>query len=260
MDNEKINKQEANTEFISLEHVFSILWKKAWLILLCGILLGGAFFYRSKVLVSPKYSSTVMMYVNNSSIQVGGIGVSLSSSELATSQYLVRTYITILRTRDTLQLVIKESGTSYTYGQLLGMISADAVDNTAIFKVTVTAGDPYEAAKLANTISQVLPERVVDIIDGSSVRLVSAAVPELGKVSPNVSKDTAIGFLLGIVLCCGVIIVLDLLDDVVRDDEYITKTYDYPILARVPDMLTQDSGRYGLYKKTGSSKGAEGKS
>lgn len=48
-----------------------------------------------------------MMYVNNSSISVGSTQVNLS--DLTAAQSLVETYMVILKTRGTLEEVIKEA-------------------------------------------------------------------------------------------------------------------------------------------------------
>ena len=40
------------------------------------------------------------------------------------------------------------------------------------------------------------------------------------------------------------IIVLDLLDNSIRDENYLFETYDIPVLAAVPDMDSKKSGGY----------------
>ena len=48
------------------------------------------------------------------------------------------------------------------------------------------------------------------------------------------------------VLSCGVIVLLELLDEQLRDEEYLTQTYDLPVLAAVPDLLKSgEPSRYG---------------
>jgi hypothetical protein len=40
-----------------------------------------------------------------------------------------------------------------------------------------------------------------------------------------------------------------LLDNTVHDEDYVIKTYDYPILAKVPDLLDSGTKKYGYYYK-----------
>ena len=108
------------------------------------------------------------MYVNNSSISVGSTQVNLS--DLTAAQSLVETYMVILKTRGTLEEVIKEANLPYDYEQLSGMIEAGAVNSTEVFSISVTSASPEEAEKIANTIAELLPNRIADIVEGSSVR------------------------------------------------------------------------------------------
>lgn len=246
---EQIRAKESE-ETIDLFRLLTVLWRKAWLIVLAGVLVAALAFSWATFTIAPTYSSTVTVYVNSNN-SLSGL---LSVADLNTAQRLVQTYLVLLRNRTTLQLVLEEAERSdvYTYGELSGMISAAAVNNTEVFAITVTTTDPYEAALLANAIAEVLPDRVDDIIDGSSMRVVDSAIPNLKKVGPDVTRYTMIGLLAGILLMSALLIVLDLLNDVIRDENHILQTYDIPILARVPDLLESENGHgyYGGYGKS----------
>jgi capsular polysaccharide biosynthesis protein len=127
------------------------------------------------------------------------------------------------------------------------MIKYEPSNETEIMRVTVTTTDPYEASRIANTIAEVLPIRIAEIIDGASMEVVDAAVPDLQKVAPSITKYTAIGLFLGVLLCAGVVIVFALLDDTIHDEDYILRTYDYPILGKVPNLIHSGNKSYRRY-------------
>lgn len=253
MDELKFGKGVEENDTLDVVQIGKTLWKKIWVIFTAGVLAAVLFFSYSFFLVTPKYSSSVQLYVN-STVSVGN----LSTSVLTAARDLVKTYISILNTRTTIEKVAEEAGVDYSYSQLKGMISASAVSETEIFQITVTARDPREAAKIANTIADVLPDRVADIIDGCSVRLVDSAVVSTSKVSPNIVKNTGIGFLIGILLACGIIIVMFLLDDTIYSEEYLLRAYDIPVLAKIPNLLEDEKDRYG-YKKYYQSESVQAK-
>lgn len=229
---------------IDLLRLMKALWHRAWAVVLAMILCGAAAFSYTYFLVTPLYKSSALMYVNNSSITVGSTSVSLA--DLSASQTLVDTYIVILKTRLTLNEVIEQAELSYSYEELRDMISASPVNSTEIFEITVTSPDPQEAEQVANTIVKILPEKISEIMDGSSVRTVDFAVRPVKKSSPSFTKNTALGLILGFVLSCGAIVLLELMDEQIRDEEYLTQTYDLPVLAAVPDLLKSDSvSKYG---------------
>ena len=125
------------------------------------------------------------------------------------------------------------------------MISAESVNSTEVFSIEVTSPDPQEAELLANTIARVLPEKIASIVEGSSARIVDYAVVPAKKDSPSLAKYTAIGALLGFVLACGIIVVRELMDEQIHDSDYLIQTYDIPVLAVIPDLLsTKNSNDY----------------
>jgi len=228
---------------IDLLRLLQALWRKAWAIVLAAAIFGASFLLGTALFIKPLYKAEALMYVNSSNISVGGTKVSISQSELTAAQTLVDTYIVILNTRTTLEDVIEQSGVPYTYEELMKkeMISAAAVNGTEVFSIEVTSTKPAEAELLANTIAQVLPEKIASIVEGSSARIVDYAVEPAEKASPSLTKNTLIGAILGFVLACGVIVVLELLDEQIHDSDYLTETYDIPVLAVIPDLLSTKS-------------------
>ncbi len=254
MDNKVVeNKAEGKTKeyyTIDLMHVMKSLWHRAWLIALCGFLAAALGFGLSAFVITPKYSASVMLYVNNTSFSLGNTNVSISASQITAAQSLVKTYTEILKNRTTLERVIDKTGVEYTYQELHGMIEAAPSNETEIMKVTVTSTKPIEAAKIANGIAEVLPIRVAEIIDGASMEVVDSAVPDYQKVSPSITKYTALGLFLGAFLAAAVLAVLAIMDDTIHGEDYILQNYDCPILARVPNLLDSSSRNY-KYKHYG---------
>ena len=249
----KDTNQEKDYYVIDIWHIIRSVWHRAWVVVISAILAAVAGFSFAAFVITPTYSSSVMMYVNNSSFSLGNTEFSFSSSEISAAQSLLKTYIVILNNRTTLEAVAEKAGVNYSYQELSGMISSSSVNDTEVLKVTVTSKDPYEAAKIANSIAEVLPTRISEIIEGSSMKIVDSAVVKLQKVSPSITKYTAIGFFLGTFASIAILAIIALADGTIHSDEYIIETYKYPILAKIPD-LTGDGhrkGYYSYYKKHG---------
>ena len=236
-------KENENYYTIDVLHILKALWHRLWALVLAGIIAGGIGFSIAAFLIAPKYSSSVMLYVNSTDLSVGGTSISISPSQITAAQELVNTYIVFIQNRTTLEMVIEDAGVDYNYKEVWKMIEAAPVNDTEVFRVTVTCEDPYDAAKIANSISAVLSERI-EIIEGSSMKVVDSAIVDPQKVSPSITKFTAIGIILGVLIVAGVIAVFAILDDTIHDEEYILRTYDYPILAKVPNLV----GGSGSYK------------
>ena len=247
-----MEKQENSTReyyTIDVSHIVKSLWRRVWLIALCGLLAAGIGFSISAFAIAPTYSSYIKLYVNNSSISLGNTNFSISASELTAAQSLVRTYGDILDSRSTLERIIYKSNIDYTWKELSQMITYEPSNNTEIMRVTVICEDPYEASKIANTIAEVLPVRISEIIDGASMEVVDSAIPDIEKVAPSITRYTAVGLVLGVILSIITLVVIALMDDTIHDEEYVLRTYDYPILGKVPNLLNIGNKTYGYYSQ-----------
>ena len=233
---------------IDLQHIGRALLHRVWIILLVGILVGGVAFSWAFFLIEPSYSSSVQLYVNNK--DATDQSSSISASQIAAAQDLVKTYSVILQSRTTMEEIIAEGQFPYDATELSGMISSGAVNNTEVLRVTVTAQDPQKACDIANAVAVVLPERIKAVIDGAEMRLVESPQVNTRKVAPSVTKYTVLGGLLGVLISAFVLAIVAVLDDRIHDEEYIFRTYDYPILAKVPNLTGQRSKhRYGYYSQ-----------
>ena len=250
--NDNYNSNGSNNEFytVDLLHIFKFIWHRFWVIMVVGFLTAALAFGFSAFVIAPTYSSSIMLYVNNSSFSLGNTNFSISSSEITAAQNLVKTYGEILNSRTTLERVIEKSDVSYDYKELQEMIDAAPSNGTEIMRVTVTSENPYEASKIANCIAEVLPVRISEIVDGASMEVVDSAIPNLEKISPSITKYTAVGLILGFLLSGFILVIFAMLDNTIHDEEYVLKTYNYPILAKVPNLTApMGSKQYRYYSQ-----------
>lgn len=230
---------------IDLKRLAFALVRRAWILILVGVIFATGAFCYSKFFTTPMYSANAKLYVNNTY----GVGTEgFSSSQIDAAQQLADTYMVIMESRQVMKEVTEITGLNYSYGQLTGMVSASAVNETEVFMVKVTCPNYKHAAMIANAIADVLPAKIASIVDGSSVRVVDYAVENATKVSPNNTRNAIMGFLVGFVLSAAVIIVIDLMDTSINSEEYLARMYpEVPLLAVIPD--TESSGGYGRYYK-----------
>ena len=220
---------------LDILRLLGALWHRLWAVILSGLIFAGAGFGLSSYVITPKYEAEALMYVNNISSSLGSTSFSISSSELTAAQSLADTYIIILKTRSTLNEVIEAEDLDYTYEELYDMVSSETVNNTEVFSIRVTSREPQEAKRIANAIARILPEKISDVVDGSSVRIVDYAVSPEESVFPDVIKFTALGFIAGALLACVIIVIHEMLDTLIHDEEFLIETYHFPVLAVLPD-------------------------
>ena len=232
---------------IDLGRVFRAVFDRAWMVAVVSVVCAVVLFLGTFFFITPQYTSAAMFYVNNNSFSVGDASLSISNGDLVTSRGLVDSYIVILKTRETLNDVIDYAGANRSYSELKGMISAESVNETEIFQVSVTSPDPQEAERLANAIAYILPKRIGTLIDGTSAKVVDAAVIPSSPSSPSYTKNTLIGFLMGFVLTVGFIALREIFDVTICSEEDVTQVCKHPILAAVPDMTAPTKGSSYYY-------------
>lgn len=242
---------------IDPEKLLLAVWKYFWgigLAVLLGVLLAVL---GTRLLITPRYESSVMFYVNNSSILVEGGGVSIDASDISASKSLVDSYRVILQTRKTMEKIISYTGVDKTVSELQSMISAASVNGTEFFSVVVSSPDPQEALRIAEGIMAVLPERIDSIIDGTSAKVVDPPVLGGAPAYPSYTLNGIIGALMGVLISLIAITVGVVMDVTVQEEEDIAELCNHPVLAAVPDMTATSKG--GYYGYAGQKQGEHSK-
>lgn len=233
---------------IDLKDILMRLIKKAWIIVIVAIACAFIAFFYTKQTVTPLYKSDVLLFVNASSTSFGDIEVTVGASDASSGASLIDTYIVILETRDTLTAIKDYLNCDYSISELSSMISVNAVGSTAIFKVEVTNSDPEMAAEIATAITKILPSKISDIIDGTSVRVVDTAVVPTSASSPDYNQNAMMGLLFGAVASAAIIVLLGLLDKKIRSVDYVKNRYpDIPVLGIIPYVEVSKKNNKPVY-------------
>lgn len=241
--NAKVTKNNDIIE-IDLRRMLDAVIHRVWIVMLVSILCAAIAFVGTLFLITPQYQSSAMFYVNNSSFSVGDASVSISSGDITASKSLVNTYIVILNTKETLDDVIDYAGVDLTYTEVIDMIDAESVDDTEVFRVVVTNPNPKEAEAIANAIAYILPKRISSIVEGTSAKVVDAAVLPSTPSSPSYVMNTVIGLMLGFILTVGTIVLREMVDISIRAEDDIALVSEHPVLASIPDMASPSKGGY----------------
>ena len=255
MANNQPNKQDVQE--IDLLKLLKELWKRAWIIVIAAFLGGIIFFAYTFLFITPQYQTSALLYVNNSTFDIGSTKLSITSGDISASNSLIDTYVVILKSRTTLERAIVEGALPYNYDQLYAKVAGGSQGNTPVFKITVTDPNPEMAATICNILVEIMVDKnsgISGIVEGSSVSVVDYAVVPRSASSPSYMKNTAIGMLLGFVIACGIIILRSLMDSTIRDEEFLLDKYkEIPVLSTIPDLMEDAKGGYYSYGGYGSS-------
>lgn len=258
--------KDVNEFEIDIFSLIRAIWKKGLTIALVAVLFGFAAFGVTAFLIEPKYEATASMYVNNSSFSVGATSFSITSSDLSASNSLVSVYLYILESRTTLEEVIQAADLKYTPYELARMISTNNVAQTGAFEITVTSTNPAEVELIANSIARILPDRIAEIVDGTSVRIVDYAIIPSARSGPSILAGTALGIIIGGLLSVAWVVIKFIVDDpgrvIIQSVDDLRDMYpDIMVLATIPDTRVSEKkhGYYSTYYASAESGKKEGK-
>ena len=216
---------------IDLLEVLKILWRKAWLILLCGAVAALLAFCITRFAIKPTYRTQITMYVNNRVEE----GKTLSQSDLNAAAKLVDTYSAIIRSDTVMNVVATRTGTDMSLASMKRKVSAQAVNNTEVFNVYVVDTDPTRAASIANAIADVFPDIIADIVVGSSAKVIDRATVPTDRYSPSYKRNVMLGAAAGIFVMAAIVLIRAFLDDSIASPSDL-EDLGYPLLAVIPDL------------------------
>lgn len=222
---------------LNLKELFFTLLHRIWLVILCAVVAGAAFFAYTWYCVTPMYTASVSIYVNNA--VSGYVGEGISASDLETSQQLVATYTNILKSDMVLDKVseeIKEDGLNYTGPEIRKMMSAGSIEQTEMFRVYITNANPNTATTIVNTIAEIAPDEIGNIMDRSSTKIIDYAKVPKAPSSPNLMKNTALGIIGGALIAIVIITFQFLMDVRIHDELDLAQISDAPVLGVIPSF------------------------
>ncbi len=286
---------DQNTTNVSMNDVkkyFYLFWSWTWLILLVGLLAGGAAYYIS-IRTTPIYQSSTKLLVSNPT-SIGNI----DTTSLVADFNMISTYAEMLTDVPVMQGVIDKLKLTMSPEELQSAISVKSVVDTQLLVVTVQDRNPKRAADIANTIGDVFSARVRDLqaqryessltglnkqisdMEGQitatkttiatttdpntlaqlqdqltqyqdiytslvtsyqQVRLVAVqtstdvvvsepATASTIPVSPKTTRNTVLAVVAGMLLAAGVVFLIDMLNDTIRDPFAIHNRFNLPTL------------------------------
>lgn len=224
---------------IDLLQIFEIIKEKLILFILICMVCCTVALCVTKFLMKEEFTATAKLIVvqksNSSSAQQN-----YTYSDQQLSQKLASTYSQIIMSEaisdpviSNLNLYDQYEIDSEKYGKIVEVKSAN---NTEVIDVSVTTNDPKLSADIANEIVNVFEDKIFDIMQIENVTtLTDAKIPEK-KSGPSTIKNTAIGGILGLLICAAITVLQLFTDTKVKTEEEVKKIFDYPIIGTIPDF------------------------
>ena len=228
-----MKNQDNQTVEIDVLSLVKILWRRKILIVVTAFVMAIVALGYSTFIIKPNYTSTTRIYVVNRQANENS---TLTNQDLQAGTYLVKDYKEIILSQDVLAKVIDDLKLNVQPSALAKKINVTVPTDTRIVSIAVSDGDAKEAARIANSLRQIAAEKIIAVTKVSDVTTLEEAEVPNSPSSPNIRRNTLIGFLAGGVLISVVILVVEVLDDRVKKPEDVEEALGITLLGVVPNM------------------------
>jgi capsular polysaccharide biosynthesis protein len=228
---------------LELKDIFRIIRKRLWILIifvLLTTLIAGIYSY---YLATPIYQASTKLIVNKTS-ETLNLGQQLTLSDVNLNISLINTYKEIIRTTYVMNIVAELNPEfNLTAAQLISKVKVNSVNQTQVMTVSVEDESHAKAVKIVNQIAEVFKDEVPNIIKVDNVSILDQAKNTANPIPirPQPLLNIAIGFILGLMLAIGLILILEYLDDTLKTEEDISQYLQLPTLAMITSFDQADS-------------------
>ena len=229
-----MNKKYANELGVSdILNIFRIRWL---VILIVGVLVATVSFCYYNFFVAEQYRASAQLFADTRKESSDGKDTYINSAHITAAKELANTYTYVIKTNTILDTVIKELNLDMSYSQLASKINISVVDETQVLRISVTDVDKMRALAIVTKIVEKAPDIINAKIDSGKLISIDAPTVTSAPVSPNVPRNTLIGFVIGVFITFAFYIIRRLLDNKFRSAEDIHRILDMPLLGVIPSL------------------------
>ena len=215
-------------KYIDFKYFLSTLLHRWYLILSVTTVCAIVSIIYSCIIATPLYDSTAKIYIMNKTT------TKIASADIAISTYLTKDYEELIIDRAVLGEVAEQLDNKYSYSFLKSAVTLQNPEDTRFINITVRTSDPAVSKQIVDKICLVAQNKIVNLIGVDQVTIISEGDLASTPATPN-NKDNLIkSILIGIIISCGIIFVIYILDDKINGPEDVKKYLDISVLGVIP--------------------------
>lgn len=213
---------------IDLLELAGVLWRKVWAIVMCliiGAVIAGGY---TKLMITPQYTATSMIYILGQTTSITSV------TDLQIRAELTADFTIMAKSRPVIEGVIDDLNLDMTYKQLESEISLENPTDSHILKIHVTNSDPKLAKTISNAMAEAVAENISSVMATDKPSIAEKAITPKAPSSPNLTKNIAMGGIVGAAIAVAIIVLGYLLDDTIKTEEDVRKYLQLNTLAEIP--------------------------
>jgi capsular polysaccharide biosynthesis protein len=233
--------QSSQAKQITIADLLKMFLQHIRLIIILTVVGAGLAFLYVSYMVTPMYSTSALILVQNRNsfdTEYNASSSSLSNQQvnigdITSSQMLANTCTTLFSVDPDIKSLI--SGAS---------ISITTVEDSYFLRISATSADPHTAANIANLVANTAPAVFKKYFDDAGrVDTVEEAYVPSAPYSPDKSRYVMIGALIGLVLGLVIAFLLEIIDTTIKPGDDLYKQYEIPVFAEIVDFEAEGGAK-----------------
>lgn len=197
--------------------------------------------------IEPTYESKISVIIGPNQSISDEYSSYQSSYDVVMYQKMVKTYSELLTSKIVLQDVIENTGLDLNLESLESMIKIKTTTESEFINITVEGKVPEVTTLVANQLTLSLKNISSEIRGVDNVILVdSASIPEK-PTKPNIIINISLSFILGLIFSISLVVLINYLDQRIKDKDELKELITFPILGEIPDFSSVNINNKGNY-------------
>ena len=245
MNDDNRPRGAAGSREIAFGEILKLLLSRFYWVLLAGVAAAALVYAAITAFVTPTYQSRVSFYVYNSASNAAHD--TINNSDLQAAESLAATYSKILESNSVLDSVLADmrGETALSRKELDRMVQVSVISDTQLLEVVVTSADSELACRIADAFATVAPTEIIRITKAGGVEVVDRPEVASEKTAPRTGFDSAIGFVLGVIVISVILVLRMLADTTIYLPEDLAQAADVTMLAAIPEINIADDVHTG---------------
>ncbi len=235
MDMEDIMEKEQNSQvgMVYLTTILDDMWrglkKFYWVFLLIISVASSLFYVQAKKSYTPVYQAYSSFVVNSKT----AYAYDTTYYNKATASQMSKTFPYILTSGALNQVVAESLGLDY----VPATITAEAMEDTALFTIKVTASNPQMAYDVLQAVIENYPVVAEYIIGDTQLTLMDeSGIPESPMNAPDYMSGARNGFIVGLLFSVVILVLYAVMRNTVRREDDLKKRLSIKSLGSIPNV------------------------
>jgi capsular exopolysaccharide synthesis family protein len=139
--------------------------------------------------------------------------------------------------------VAEEVGMGYSADYIKNTVSASAVSETEVLRISVRNPNPQHAQLIADAVAKYAPAEIMRVVNAGHVEVIDKAKLPKYPSYPNVRQGAIQWGAVGLVLACVIILLKELLDTRIKSEEDLRQVTEVPVVGVIPSTYKKKKGK-----------------